>query len=81
MSSIDGEQFITNGLTINGGIAPATAAAVKTSVGAGNAYTFSANYTFSWKGQHYSFAQNKTYPLSADMKAELLARSAPMTAA
>ena len=81
MSSIDGEQFIASTILVNGTHVAASASAMKAASIAANCYTFTANYTFVWNGQHVQFVKGRTYALDAAEKAALLALSAPMTVA
>jgi hypothetical protein len=54
-------------------------AALKLTAGATNVYRFSADLTLPFNGQLVQFRQNLVYALDANLKAALLAASAPMT--
>lgn len=81
MSTIDSEATLLPTILVNGVHVAGTAAVVKAAVPANSAYTFTANYTYASKGQHTVYKKGATYSLSADVKALLLAASAPMVAA
>lgn len=81
MSSLDGEQFIGATIVINGAHVSGTTAIIKAAAPANTAYTFTKAYSVMYRGQHISYVKSRTYILSADVKALLLAASAPMVAA
>ena len=66
-------------VVINGALAPATAAAVKATAPASGSYTFTANFALAYKGATLMFKRGKPEALDGDLKAALLAASAPMS--
>jgi hypothetical protein len=81
MSTLDAEAAAIAPIVVNGQHFPGTATAVKANAPAATAYTFSSNYAHSIRGQHLTYRKGLTYILSLEVKAILLALSAPMVAA
>ena len=81
MSEIDAEQIILPAVMVNGVHCPATAAAVKSAAPASNTYTFTAKFTFVWRGTHLTFRKGNSISLPADLRTALIAAGAPMVAA
>ncbi len=81
MSQIDGETLILPPVLVNGAHSPATAATVKAVSPASSVYTFTAKFAFVWRGVHLTFRAGHSVSLPTDLRAALIAASAPMVAA
>lgn len=70
-------------LEVRGNVGPVTDANIASIVGAGNSAHFNASFDlvlgFGPHTQHLHFVKGQTYVLAANVKAALLAASAPMT--
>lgn len=80
MSILDGENMILHAIVVNGVHTPGTAAAVKANSKPGSVFQFTAKYTISARGLHFSFRKNQTVSLPPDLLAALQAVNAPMVA-
>jgi hypothetical protein len=81
MAIYENDQSKTTTVVINGIHASANAAQLKAMAPAGSVYTFTASFLHNFNGQQLSYRKGLSYILDAKLKAELLARGAPMVAA
>ncbi|HTB43441.1 MAG TPA: hypothetical protein VK741_07450 [Acetobacteraceae bacterium] len=73
------QQNVSQPMVTGGGLGPINVAALKATAGAANVYKFSQDFHFVFNRSSCSFRHGGIYALHADLKAALIAASAPMT--
>jgi hypothetical protein len=73
------QQNISQPMVTKGGVGPIDVTALKASAGSTNVYKFNADFHFVFNRSSCSFRQGGIYALHAELKAALIASSAPMT--
>jgi hypothetical protein len=73
------QQNVSQPMMVNGTTGPIDVTALKTAAGSANVYKFTKDFTFAFNHSVCSYRHGGIYALHADLKAALLAASAPMT--
>lgn len=79
MAIYDGDQPTGTAILVNGTHAILSKVQAAAALPASTAFVFSIPYAHVFKGVHYVFRKGVSYSLKPDLKAALLAASAPMT--